>query len=115
LPTDSLTMVLHRLARTIPEALQDASHMRSVWATLSMRTLGGKVVRGRWGRSLFGGGSSESSSADGVAVFLCCTAFGRVGMRNGHPPVRHPTTGTLRLSKLVVDVRSSGDWQTWMP
>jgi hypothetical protein len=38
--------------------------------TPSMRTPGGEVVRGRCGRSLFGGGLSESLSADGVAVFV---------------------------------------------
>jgi hypothetical protein len=47
-----------------------------------MRTLGGAVVRGRWGRSLFGGGLSESSVADDVAVLVCCTALRLVVMRH---------------------------------
>jgi hypothetical protein len=40
----------------------------------SMRTLGGEVVSGRWGRSLVGGGLSKSSSGVGVAVLVRCTA-----------------------------------------
>jgi hypothetical protein len=44
--------------------------------TPSMRTLSGEVARGRRGRLLFGGSLSESFAAAGVAVLLCCTAFG---------------------------------------
>jgi len=40
-----------------------------------MRTLGGEVARGRWGRSLFGGSLSESFAAAGVAVLVCCAGF----------------------------------------
>jgi hypothetical protein len=46
-----------------------------VWTTEpSMRTPGGEVIGGRRGRSLSDGGLSESFSADGVAVLVCCTA-----------------------------------------
>jgi hypothetical protein len=44
--------------------------------TLSMRTPGTEVFRGRWGRSLSAGSLSEAFAADGVAVLLCCTALG---------------------------------------
>jgi hypothetical protein len=44
-----------------------------------MRTRGAEVVGGRWGRSLFAGGLSKSSSADGVAVLLYCAALGFSG------------------------------------
>jgi hypothetical protein len=39
-----------------------------------MRTLGGEVVRSRWGKSAIDGGRSESFAADHVAVLACCTA-----------------------------------------
>src|SRR5712671_3193397 len=39
---------------------------------LSMRTPGGEVIRGRWGRSLSDGSLSESFSSDRVAVLPCC-------------------------------------------
>jgi len=41
-----------------------------------MRTPGGHVIRGRWGRSLSGGSLSKSFPADSVAVLVCCTVFG---------------------------------------
>jgi hypothetical protein len=48
---------------------------RSAWLTLgtSMRTLGGEVARGRWGRSAIGSSLTQSPIVDGVAVFECCT------------------------------------------
>ena len=52
--------------------------------TLAMRTPGGEVTRGRWRRSLSGGGLSESFSADGVAVLVCCTASGPAGETMWH-------------------------------
>jgi Protein of unknown function (DUF2637) len=42
----------------------------------SMRTLGGEVVRGRWGRLLTGGGRRELLEGYEVAVLRCCTAPG---------------------------------------
>ena len=53
--------------------------------TPSVRTPGAEVVRGRWGRSLFGGSLSESLGAAGVAVLLCCTSA--LGL-----PSRRPVT-----------------------
>ena len=53
------------------------------WLTLSMRTPGGGVVRGRWGRSLSGGGLSGSLAVGGVAVLACCKTIDRVIMRHG--------------------------------
>src|SRR5713101_8264265 len=47
----------------------------------SMRTPGGEVIRGRWGRSLFDSGLSEAFPADCVAVLLCCTVLGLVSCR----------------------------------
>jgi hypothetical protein len=41
---------------------------------LSMRTPGGAVVRGRWGRSRIGGSREESLAAYAVAVFEYRTA-----------------------------------------
>ncbi len=49
------------------------------WQCPAMRTPGGEVICGRWGRSLSGGSLSESFSVDGVAVLVCCTASGPVG------------------------------------
>jgi hypothetical protein len=50
----------------------------------SMRTLGGKVVARRWGRSPHVlGGLSETFKADCVAVLLCCTALGVAVMPHG--------------------------------
>jgi len=61
--------------------------------TLSMRTPGGEVICGRWGRSLSGGSLSESFSVDGVAVLVCCTASGPVGVE--------PRVLSFRFSGLV--------------
>jgi hypothetical protein len=52
----------------------------------SMRTHGGEVIRGRWGRSLSGGSLSEAFSANSVAALLCCTALGPAIMRHGPKP-----------------------------
>jgi hypothetical protein len=43
--------------------------------TPSMRTLGGEVARGRWGRSAVDRSLSEPLAVDDVAVFECCTAL----------------------------------------
>ena len=48
--------------------------------TPSMRTLGGEVVRGRWGRSAAGGSLSEPLAVGDVAVLRCCTAAGLAPM-----------------------------------
>jgi hypothetical protein len=40
-----------------------------------MRTPGGVVVGGRWGRSLVGGSLSERFPADRVAVLVCCVRW----------------------------------------
>jgi hypothetical protein len=48
-----------------------------------MRTTGGKVARGRWGRSLVGGSLSEAFPVARVAVLGCCTMLVRVGLRPG--------------------------------
>ena len=42
----------------------------------SMRTPGGAVVRGRWGRSATGRSRMKSLTADDVAVLVCCTTSG---------------------------------------
>ena len=39
-----------------------------------MRTLGGEVARGRWGRSATGRGLSEWLAVHDIAVLGCCTA-----------------------------------------
>ena len=41
--------------------------------TPSMRTPGGEVARGRWGRPATGRGRTKSPTADDVAVLVCCT------------------------------------------
>jgi hypothetical protein len=41
--------------------------------TPSMRTLGGEVAGGRWGRSAAGGSLSKPLAVGDVAVFECCT------------------------------------------
>jgi len=51
-----------------------------------MRTLGGKVVRGRWGRSATGRSRTKSLAADDVGVLVCCTAPGLVVVRHGSKP-----------------------------
>jgi hypothetical protein len=67
-----------------------------------MRTPGGEVVRGRSGRSLFGGGLSRSSVADGVAVLVCCTAFGLASKRhNADPRIRRWTNLWLQPRESV--------------
>jgi len=38
-----------------------------------MRTLGGEVIRGRWGRSSIGSSPTKPLAADSVAVLECCT------------------------------------------
>jgi hypothetical protein len=47
--------------------------------TLSMRTPGGEVARGRWGRSAVDRSLWESLAVDGVAVLVRCTASGPAG------------------------------------
>ena len=47
--------------------------------TSSMRTPGGEVVGGRWGRSVIDRRPSRPFAVDGVAVFECCTASTSVG------------------------------------
>src|SRR5690349_13294486 len=44
-----------------------------------MRTPGGEVVRGRWGKSAVHGSPSEPLAVDDVAVLRCCTAPGPAG------------------------------------
>jgi hypothetical protein len=51
-----------------------------------MRTPGGKVVRGPWGRSLVGSSLSGPFPAADVAVLVCCTALGLVVMRLNPKP-----------------------------
>jgi hypothetical protein len=41
-----------------------------------MRTLGGEVVHGRWGKSAAARSLSELFAVDDVAVFECCTLLG---------------------------------------
>lgn len=67
--------------------------------TLSMRTPGSGVVRGRWGRSLVAGGLSKSSSADGVAVLVCYARSPAVsaGM------VARPWTAPARRDRLLAN------------
>jgi hypothetical protein len=52
---------------------------------LSMRTHGSEVVRGRWGWSLSAGSLSGALPVEGVAVLLCCTAFGSHVVERGSP------------------------------
>ena len=40
---------------------------------LSMRTPGGKVIRGRWDRSATGSSLTRPPVVDSAAVFECCT------------------------------------------
>jgi hypothetical protein len=67
-----------------------AQHSPFPWpATLassrpSMRTLGGEVACGRWGRSLSDGGLSESFAVGRVAVLSCCTAGSQTGEDHCH-------------------------------
>jgi len=58
--------------RIHPPRLQPWSHKQR----LSVRTLGGEVIRGRWGKSLSDGSLSRTFSAEGVAVLLFCTTLG---------------------------------------
>ena len=41
----------------------------------SMRTLGGEVIGGRWGRSVVGRSPLRLLAVGGVAVLKCCTAL----------------------------------------
>jgi hypothetical protein len=66
----------------------------------SMRTHGGKVVRGRWGRSATGRSLSGPLAADDVAVFGCCV---RLQARLGP---------ALPLSGLRITMQ---DWLRWPP
>jgi hypothetical protein len=52
-------------------------------AVPSMRTPGGKVARGCWGKSAADGGLSGSVAVHDVAVLLCCTVPARLVKRCG--------------------------------
>jgi hypothetical protein len=54
----------------------------------SMRTPGGGVISGRWGRSLSGGSLTEAFAANSVAVLVCCMVLALVVMG------RDPTPGS---------------------
>jgi hypothetical protein len=45
----------------------------------SLRTLGGEVIRGRWGKSAIDRSPSEPLTVHDVAVLRCCTASGPAG------------------------------------
>jgi hypothetical protein len=75
-----------------------------------MRTLGGEVVGGRWGRSLVGGSLSEAFWAARVAVFLCCLALDLLIMRR-HPEPRIKSMTFAGTSIRKCPPRSSG-WTT---
>lgn len=53
--------------------------------TPSMRTHGGEVVGGRWGRSLVDDSLAEAFPAAWVAVLVCCTALVRVSCAGPAP------------------------------
>src|SRR5690348_9359081 len=71
-----------------------------------MRTPGGEVVRGRWGKSAVHGSPSEPLAVDDVAVLRCCTAPGPAG------EVAQPELPLLRpdLSPVGVNRASYALW-----
>jgi hypothetical protein len=74
-----------------------------------MRTPGGEVIRGRWGRSLFDSGLSEAFPADCVAVLLCCTVLGLVSCRMtaGYTGDCRPASGSRQVIPYAVLVGGS--------
>jgi hypothetical protein len=74
--------VVKPIARVVLQCCMGISQGLVACSKTSMRTLGGEVVRGRWGRSWSGGGPNEPLAAHGVAVFECCKV-GQAGSRCG--------------------------------
>jgi hypothetical protein len=76
-----------------------------------MRTLGGKVARGRWGRSAAGGSLSEPLAVGDVAVLRCCTApdlpMSRVARASAFQAWRTPSS-LQRARAYRVATRSRG-------
>jgi hypothetical protein len=78
----------------------------------SMRTLGGEVLRGRWGRSLFVGSPREPLESYEVAVFECCTASAFAVRMSCQMTTLNPITETTSPARLiqsptVISTRSS--------
>jgi hypothetical protein len=73
------------LGRTTVNCNPDCNPDGCSWSPVipSMRTHGGEVVRGRWGRSLVDGSLSEAFPGAWVAVLMCCTVLARVGCAPG--------------------------------
>ena len=81
------------------------AHPKSQVRDPSMRTLGGEVIRGRWGKSATDRSPSEPLAVHDVAVLRCCMASG-VPVRWRGPSFRF--SGELRPGETRPLRRSAG-------